>query len=100
MPDTGSLPGSGLLFITEFQPLFEGYHTHFYLDTIHRHSQMRAKAPMGRVKAGPTLTVPQRHTHTHTKSNAETQFLSLYFRSYSPIWEQSADGTFIILVIC
>jgi len=47
---------------------------------------MRAKAPMGRVKAGLTLTVPQKtHTHTHTKSNAETQFLSLNFRQVIPL---------------
>lgn len=43
--------------------------THTSIWTQSTDSQMRAKAPRGRVKAGPTPTVPHRHTHKEQHRN-------------------------------
>lgn len=61
------------------QPLFEGYHTEFYLDTIHR-QQNESKSTQGKSKGRSNTDCP---AHTR-KLNAETQFLSLPFRQDSP----------------
>lgn len=54
------------------QPLFEGYHTEFYLDTIHRQPN-ESKSAQGKSKGRSNTDCP---AHTQ-KINAETRFLSL-----------------------